>query len=239
MDLRFLLILGNQFQVGKKYGPVARVTLPGKDIVVISDPVLARQVLRGHNGTIGKDDLFQQAMTGIARYGLFALPDNDMYTRHRKKLQPAFSPINLQRGLEIANLCAKELLTVFKDKMAKGENGFDMYHGLTSAVADVIGRLAFSYEVSLVLRNLDDLPCDHAEGPNLNLPFSSPRYLGCSAIVWKHSEHGGRLSLFSDASASTDLIVFAIPTQISSHVLDFSFSALVPLTKRTSNSKHS
>jgi cytochrome P450 len=87
---------------------------------------------------MGKDDLFQKAMTGIAPFGLFALPDNDMYTRHRKKLQPAFSPINLQRGLQLANQSARELLAVYDAEMKQGRNGFDLYTGLTCAVADVM-----------------------------------------------------------------------------------------------------
>lgn len=137
-------------RVAVEFGPVSQVTLPpGADIVLISDPALARRVLRTDGGKIVKDDEFMKAMDGIAPFGLFALPDGEIWTRHRKKLQPAFGPLHLRHALEIVRRMSSQLYEHCDKLINTGEmerKGTDFYTGFTCAVADVLGHLAFSHD---------------------------------------------------------------------------------------------
>jgi hypothetical protein len=67
---------------------------------------------------------------------------------HRKKLQPAFGPLQLRNALDIVNRMSEKLYGIYDEKMAKGETAFDFYVGFTCALADVIGFLAFSYDLN-------------------------------------------------------------------------------------------
>ncbi|KAI9020627.1 cytochrome P450 [Hyaloraphidium curvatum] len=135
-------------EIAKRHGPVARLTIPGGDGVIVSDPAIARRVLRGDGGKIVKGDETEHAMHDIAPKGLFVFADGPDWTRHRKRLQPAFGPVHLRNALGIASEIADKLYGIYDAKIGtkEAEAGFDFYSGLTSAVADVLGRMAFSYD---------------------------------------------------------------------------------------------
>ncbi|KAI9024618.1 cytochrome P450 [Hyaloraphidium curvatum] len=135
-------------KIAQGYGPVARLTIPGGDAIILSDPALARRALRGDDGGIIKGDEVEHAMGDIAPFGLFVMGDGPNWTRHRKRLQPAFGPVHLRNALVIASDIADRLYAIYDSKLGtpEGDAGFDFYSGATSAVADVLGRMAFSYD---------------------------------------------------------------------------------------------
>lgn len=124
--------------VAKQYGPVARLTLPGKDIVIVTSHALAKRVLRGDGGKFSKGTELQQALEGIAPHGLFALPDGPDWTRHRKKLQPAFGPLQLRGALEIASKLGKETYDFFDAELGAGRREQDFYKTFTCLTADTL-----------------------------------------------------------------------------------------------------
>jgi cytochrome P450 len=132
---------------------------------MIADPVSARYILT-HSDTFKRTDITQNLATGIFKYALFFMPTDDIWKKHRRLLETGFGYGHLKRVGDVTGNVMGELFGVWEEELQKQEkpeqeqqerkvgkdghdDGFvkvDMLHISSCITADVLGKIAFSYD---------------------------------------------------------------------------------------------
>ena len=82
---------GFRERVADEYGGLARYTVLGTDVFLVTDPALVEQVLVHDNQRYVKGDLFQQSLGPVLGNGLLN-SEGEFWRRQRHLIQPAFTP---------------------------------------------------------------------------------------------------------------------------------------------------
>ncbi|KAJ3408404.1 hypothetical protein HDV05_005032 [Chytridiales sp. JEL 0842] len=150
------LVNGKDHEIRKEhhdtYGPIVSFSSFGMEGVDVADAEFFSQQF----GSLKKTDLLIMAFKGLSRYGLFMLPSDEMWKRHRKYIQPGFAPSHLRNGVIISNHVINTLCSLWDAKFEQqgaqcGPIRVDLYRVASSISFDVIGHVAFSYSYDSVL----------------------------------------------------------------------------------------
>ncbi|KAJ3063780.1 hypothetical protein HK102_008386, partial [Quaeritorhiza haematococci] len=138
--------------ISSKYGPIAQFRMVGRATVLINDATVGKRILTAKESDFFRNDFFQKVFEGIAPSGLFVLPSGETWKRHRRLLQPAFGPAMLRTALGVTVECAERLLGVWEKLVEEydGKTVIDLHEHFTGLSAEVIGKVAFSYEFHLI-----------------------------------------------------------------------------------------
>ncbi|KAI8854069.1 cytochrome P450 [Chytridium lagenaria] len=122
----------------RECGPISRSQIVGGiHFITVTEAETCRQVR-----------LIVPMAEGIFKYGLFIMPTDELWRKHRKFLQPGFGPSQLRRALEATNVTMDKLLNLWtqrEDELGESYHP-EMFHIALSITVDVIGHVAFSYD---------------------------------------------------------------------------------------------
>ncbi|KAJ3210267.1 hypothetical protein HK099_008276 [Clydaea vesicula] len=118
--------------------------------VSVSDASAAKDILCDTNRFNRAEVLGDQVFEGLIKKALFMLNGN-LHKKHRKMLQPGFSPSHLKIAFETSKECCHRLFKAFKMKNIKEIDVYDYFKYIS---IDVIGKTVFSYDFQLT-KDLD------------------------------------------------------------------------------------
>nr|KAJ3421783.1 Thromboxane-A synthase [Polyrhizophydium stewartii] len=132
-------------------GPTAEIWILGNCLFITKDPVLIHQALTD-TASFRRNEFLIDKSQGILDDALFILPSGDKWKRHRKQLQPAFSPQQLRNACPVIAASTDSLLNHFAARIdAEGGSAVaDMFDELTALAFDLIGRIGFSFDLKAV-----------------------------------------------------------------------------------------
>ncbi|KAI8854065.1 cytochrome P450 [Chytridium lagenaria] len=143
----------------QRFGIISRYSVGNNHFVYLGDAEAGRKVLRS-NGEFIRRGLNRTQTQGLFHYGLFILPTDETWKRHRKSLQPSFGPSHLRHTVEAVNQVCDSLFSVWDAEMTETSTqlaGYlpkslkaDMFAVASSLTLDVLGKVAFSYDFGSV-----------------------------------------------------------------------------------------
>ncbi|KAI9201897.1 cytochrome P450 [Polychytrium aggregatum] len=144
-------------KVVEEYGPICEIPLFGAQLIFTCDAATTKLILNTP-AQFGRDDTLVPSFAGFSKNSLFLLPTYNgdaVWKRHRKFLQPAFSPTHLKHAFEVSLVAAQHVDAVIRSYTAKAEpvNVFNLFQKFT---IDVIGQVAFSQSFNSVLAEIDE-----------------------------------------------------------------------------------
>lgn len=151
--------------VTRKYGPLVRVSIGTRKLVVITDAEAAKHILTTPT-EFCRDNRLQSIWKGIAKYALFLIPNTESdWKKHRKCLQPSFGPLHLRKAVEITNDQTNILTNYIRQELSSnGECVLNVHEYFSGLTLDIIGLVAFSYK----FHTIESLASNkHAEGYEL------------------------------------------------------------------------
>ncbi|KAJ3099172.1 hypothetical protein HDU97_003367 [Phlyctochytrium planicorne] len=137
------------------YGIISRIggINRGADAIIVGDAEAAKIVLAGgKNGEFLRSGFIQRFTKDIFQDGLFILPTDETWRKHRKFMTAGFGPTHLRHALESTNLVVDQLVNIWKTSHS-GPFISDIYHVASCITLDVIGHVAFSYSFNTVLNH--------------------------------------------------------------------------------------
>ncbi|KAI8818462.1 cytochrome P450 [Fimicolochytrium jonesii] len=148
-------------------GPLWNLNTFGVYTPIISDPATAKRVMT-ETSTFVRDDTFEIAATGVLRYGLFLIPSGDLWKKHRKLLQPAFSPSHLRLGAKVSVENTDNLLSTWRKHLSVGNTEsndrhivINLHQHLSGLALDIIGQVALG---GRPFGSVGNLPIKNARG---------------------------------------------------------------------------
>ncbi|KAJ3107886.1 hypothetical protein HDU97_002818 [Phlyctochytrium planicorne] len=137
------------------YGIISRlVGVRGGDMVMIADAETAKMVLAGgKNGEFLRSGGLQKLTFDIFRDGLFIMPTDERWKKHRKFMTAGFGPTHLRHAVDSTNLIMDQLTNLWTQQYSK-PFVTDIYHIASCITLDVIGHVAFSYSFDATLNHL-------------------------------------------------------------------------------------
>ncbi|MFR9749838.1 cytochrome P450 [Nocardia sp. 004] len=132
-----------------EFGPMYRVNMAGKTLVVVSDPGLNRDILRDRPGSYRRQSSIESIMDEMGSNGLFSL-EGEAWRRRRKLAMPAFNATHL-RGFH------PTLQTITDRLRQRWERGVpdDIRADLTRYTVDVTAKLTFDYDINTIEQSGD------------------------------------------------------------------------------------
>ncbi|KAJ3408405.1 hypothetical protein HDV05_005033 [Chytridiales sp. JEL 0842] len=131
----------------KKYGPIVAQSLFGIESVQIADP----DFITKQFPALKRAELSTSYMKGIVKYALFLLPNEEIWKKHRKYIQPGFGPTHLRQVVDGSNHAVNILCSLWDTKTVDTPTlRIDLFHVATSMTLDVVGLMAFSYSYDSV-----------------------------------------------------------------------------------------
>ncbi|MGW5107265.1 cytochrome P450 [Nocardia sp. NPDC004123] len=127
-----------------EYGAVYRVGMPGRRIVVVSDPELNREILRDRPGGFRRQSAIESVMDEMGSNGLFSL-EGEAWRRRRKLAMPAFNATHL-RGFQPT----LETITERLRRRWEHRSPEDVRAELTRYTVDVTAKLTFDYDINTI-----------------------------------------------------------------------------------------
>ncbi|KAJ3130347.1 hypothetical protein HK098_002576 [Nowakowskiella sp. JEL0407] len=124
-------------EVNETYGSVARVSIAGKNFLVLSDAAALKQILNNY-GEVNRDARLVKAFEGILTYSIGIMPHGDLWMRHRKGLQPAFGPSHMKDAFGITLEVVDELADIWANRISLGKKTRDVYEDATLMTSDVM-----------------------------------------------------------------------------------------------------
>ncbi|KAJ3389220.1 hypothetical protein HDU84_008958 [Entophlyctis sp. JEL0112] len=170
----------------ERFGRIVKFKVPGMRIVLTSDPTLIHRMLSEPTNS-ARDAFLEVASGGIVDNALFTMGTHDKWKKHRKLVQPAFSPAQLRRAAEITHQKIKGLVQRWKTAAEHSHNGYivrDVYLMMTSVTLDIIGQVAFSYDFEAVESCEDEKRSDKHE-PLMDVMNILSRRLDVPPILWR------------------------------------------------------
>lgn len=132
-----------------EYGPLYRVSVPGRSIVVVSDPELNRDILRRRPEDFRRQSTIESIMDEMGSNGLFSL-EGDAWRRRRKLAMPAFNAANLRSFHPTLEMITERL----RNRWLRGSPD-DMRADLTRYTVDVTAKLTFDYDINTIEQSGD------------------------------------------------------------------------------------
>ncbi|KAJ3399124.1 Cytochrome P450 4d2, partial [Chytridiales sp. JEL 0842] len=138
-----------------KYGTVVRQSFFGFEGVQITDP----EFISKDFSSLKRAELSKAVTIGIFQNALFLLPNDDLWRKHRKYIQPGFGPSHLRQVVDASNHLTNILCGIWDAKLPVGAFNADgkksklrcnLFHVATSMTIDVVGLVAFSYSYESV-----------------------------------------------------------------------------------------
>ncbi|KAI8805336.1 cytochrome P450 [Cladochytrium replicatum] len=119
--------------------------------VELTKVILAKGVRSNQLQSFGKD---------LIKYGLFAMPTDDIWKAHRKGIQPGFGPTHLRHTFKVTNVISGKLVQGIHSTLAAAAtdgkplilNMHDLFSCLT---LDVLAQVAFSSDFGALSHMLD------------------------------------------------------------------------------------
>ena len=145
IDLKALFLgMKNYFD---RYGPVFKMCFGPKSFMVISDPVVARHLLRERSRGYDKGQL-AVVLEDIMGKGLIPA-DPETWARRRRAIAPGFHSLYLQRMVDEFGQ-ANEVLIKQLHAAAVNDQQIDMEERFGSVALDIIGKAVFNYDFDSV-----------------------------------------------------------------------------------------
>ena len=140
---------------GRKYGPLARVHVGGRNIVLVSDPVLADVVFRQRPDGFRRGSRLQAVLRELEGDGLFSA-EGDSWRPQRKLAMDALAARNLRAFYPRLVELAGRLLERWRGAAARGEV-LDVQQEMMRFTMDVTTWLAFGRDIDAIRRGGDAL----------------------------------------------------------------------------------
>ncbi|QLY30320.1 cytochrome P450 [Nocardia huaxiensis] len=158
-----------------EFGPIYRLNVAGKRVVVVSDPDLNKEILRNRPGGFRRQSSIESIMDEMGSNGLFSL-EGEAWRRRRKLAMPAFNASHL-RGFHPTLEAITERLRKRWERQAPD----DIRAELTRYTVDVTAKLTFDYDINTIEQSGDVIQ-RHLEliFPTLN------RRLGIPIPYWRY-----------------------------------------------------
>ncbi|KAJ3216945.1 hypothetical protein HDU67_008764 [Dinochytrium kinnereticum] len=134
-----------------RLGPISRSELfGGISIVTVSDAESIKRIFCSED--FRRSAFVLPFAVGIFQHGLFIMPTDDLWRRHRKFLQPGFGASHLRHSLEVTNAVLDKLVEIWSGRIDEKGDAYvtDMFHVASSITLDVIGQVAFSFDYKAV-----------------------------------------------------------------------------------------
>jgi cytochrome P450 len=160
-------------ELKQRFGDIFQFKLIDKQTIGICDAEVAKCILTSND--FPREDSFERAAVGIFDHVLAVLPTGEEWYRHRKFLQPAFAPLNLNNAKETVDLKIVKAVELWRERDGEVLNFF---HEIGKVSLDIIGLMAFGHD-------FDTINCiENKEGEYLDtmfeavaLRFAFPQYL--------------------------------------------------------------
>eukprot|EP00186_Timspurckia_oligopyrenoides_P001249 CAMPEP_0182450112 /NCGR_PEP_ID=MMETSP1172-20130603/39037_1 /TAXON_ID=708627 /ORGANISM="Timspurckia oligopyrenoides, Strain CCMP3278" /LENGTH=593 /DNA_ID=CAMNT_0024647615 /DNA_START=263 /DNA_END=2044 /DNA_ORIENTATION=+ len=148
-DQPFFIALAKYF---KEYGSVFKLAFGPKVFFVVSDPVIARYVLR-ENSHLYDKGVLAEILAPIMGKGLIPA-DFETWKKRRRAIVPGFHKKWLERMTDLFGECSDVLMTELnRVSRLSGDAGIiDMETAFCSVSLDIIGKAVFNYEFGSVTK---------------------------------------------------------------------------------------
>jgi len=194
------------------YGPIFNLSFGPKSFLVISDPVMARHILRESRPDQYCKGMLAEILEPIMGQGLIPA-DPATWKVRRRVLAPGFHKRWLTRMIDLFGDCGERLISDLEVK-AKSKENVDMEERFCSVTLDIIGKSVFNFDfgsttkesrvVKAVYRVLRE--AEHRSSsfiPYWNLPY---------ADKWM----GGQVEFRKDMTMLDDILADLINRAVSS-----------------------
>ncbi|VFQ76106.1 unnamed protein product [Cuscuta campestris] len=139
-----------------KYGPVYKLAFGPKAFVVVSDPIVARHILRENAFSYSKGVL-AEILEPIMGKGLIPA-DLDTWKQRRRVIAPGFHTLYLEAMTEVFTNCSERTILKF-EKLIEGEESkggktieLDLESEFSNLALDIIGLGVFNYDFGSVTK---------------------------------------------------------------------------------------
>ncbi|WP_330257652.1 cytochrome P450 [Nocardia sp. NBC_00565] len=152
-----------------EYGPLYQLRMPGRRIVVVSDPDLNREILRDRPGGFRRQSAIESVMDEMGSNGLFSL-EGDAWRLRRRLAMPAFNAAHLRSFHPTLETITGRLRRRWEQHSPK-----DIRGDLTRYTVDVTAKLTFDYDINTIEQS-GDIIQRHLEliFPLINRRINSP-----------------------------------------------------------------
>ncbi|MFF0545898.1 cytochrome P450 [Nocardia thailandica] len=159
-----------------EFGPLYRMSMPGRQAVVVGDPELSQEILRRRPSDFRRQSTIESIMSEMGSDGLFS-SEGAAWRRRRRLAMPAFNAAQLTRFAptleEITGRLRRRWTAASPD---------DIRADLARYTVDVTAKLTFDYDIN-TLEQSGDVIQRHLEhifpmlNRRLNIPFPYWRYV--------------------------------------------------------------
>lgn len=159
-----------------QYGALYRLSMPGRQIVVVGDPDLSRDVLRRRPSAFRRQSTIESIMREMGSNGLFS-SEGEAWRRRRRLAMPAFNATQLTHFAPTL-----EQITERLRRRWSAASSHDVRDDLARFTVDVTAKLTFDYDIN-TLEQSGDVIQRHLEhifpmlNRRLNIPFPYWRYV--------------------------------------------------------------
>ncbi len=138
----------------REHGPLYRVNLAGRRLVVLSDPEASMRALRDRPDTFSRSHVLRPLFAELGFVGVFAA-EGDEWRRERPLVMKALDPAHLKRFFPVMVTAARRLHDRWQAAAEKGR-AIEVRNDLTRYTTDVICSLAFGVEVATLVKDDPD-----------------------------------------------------------------------------------
>ncbi|KAK7907132.1 hypothetical protein WMY93_015744 [Mugilogobius chulae] len=155
MTKKDLIVYDKCIEWSETYGPVYRLNVLHRVLIVVTCPEATKDILM--SAKYPKDKflhkkmfyLFGQRLLGN---GLVTAVDHDLWYKHRRVMDPAFSSLYLRGLMGTFNERAEKLMERLSEE-AENQTEVSMLHMMNCVTMDVIAKVAFGIELELFNNN--------------------------------------------------------------------------------------
>ena len=202
------LLLASYYET---YGPVYKLAFGPKSFMVVSDPVMARHILKENPSNYDKG-ILAEILEPVMGKGLIPA-DPETWKVRRKAIVPGFHKAWLNAMMALFVDCNKRLVSKL-DHVAESHETINMETEFCSVSLDIIGRAVFNYDfgsvdsespvVKAVYRALQE--AEHRSTsfiPYWNLPFAN-LYMKNLQDLYLHGYTISIIIILADAEIAAD-----------------------------------
>ena len=138
----------------KDYGPIFNLSFGPKSFLVISDPVMAKHILRESRPDQYCKGMLAEILEPIMGKGLIPA-DPETWKVRRRALVPGFHKRWLNKMVDVFADCAENLvddISTQTENSPLGAKVFEMEERFCSVTLDIIGRAVFNYDFGSVTK---------------------------------------------------------------------------------------
>jgi cytochrome P450/nitrite reductase/ring-hydroxylating ferredoxin subunit len=161
-----------------RYGPLARVRIGGKNIVIVNDPTLTEQVFRQRPHGFRRGTRLEAVLRELETHGVFSA-EGESWRPQRKLVMDALAARNLRAFYPRLMELAGRLLERWRGAAARGDV-LDLQQEMMRFTVDATTWLAFGRDLDAIRRGGDALQA-HLE----SLLAAIPHRLFALAPVWR------------------------------------------------------